>query len=182
MTRISNSLPITIGQEFLQSHIDTGLFASRNMLYISGSIDGKLSIVAIGSLDDTHSLDLFRREFRYSLFLIADEPKSANPTAISEGDVFPVRLNFPARLLILDRAVVMLKFGIALLAWFVCFAILIKARNGEPRPISRDLTGLRIETSGKGKLFGKSRTQGSIAGHSCGYPACPSTNVGTYSE
>ena len=49
----------------------------------------------------------------------------------------------------------MLEFGIALLAWFVRLAVVIEAGDREPSTVATCLTSLRIETSGKGILFGK---------------------------
>jgi hypothetical protein len=49
----------------------------------------------------------------------------------------------------------MLELGIALLAWLVRLAVVIEAVDREPSTVSTGLTSLRIETSGKGILFGK---------------------------
>ena len=59
--------------------------------------------------------------------------------AIREGDVLAVRFQLPARLLVLDGAVVMLETGIAFLAGFVVLAIVIEAFDGEPGARGRGL-------------------------------------------
>jgi hypothetical protein len=51
-----------------------------------------------------------------------------------------------------------LKTRIALLSGLVVFAVVIEAGDSQPRPISRGLTGLRVETSGKREVTGKYRT------------------------
>jgi hypothetical protein len=64
----------------------------------------------------------------------------------------------PPRGFVLDAPIVMLKTGIAFLAWFLCLAVLKETANSEPGTVSTGLTSLRVETSGKGILFGKDGT------------------------
>src|SRR5213080_2174131 len=52
----------------------------------------------------------------------------------------------------------MLKLGITLLAWLLHLAVLIEARDSEPRSISTGLTGLRVEASSKGVVAGQHST------------------------
>src|SRR5262249_41971794 len=52
-------------------------------------------------------------------------------------------------------SVVVLKPGIALLAWLVCLAVLIEPLDSEPGPIRRCLTGLRVEASSERIFFSK---------------------------
>src|SRR5437763_3407496 len=72
--------------------------------------------------------------------------------------MLPIRLQLPARLLVLHRAVIMLKTGIPLLAWLVLLAIVIEARDSQPRSISTGLTSLGIEASSKGLVTSKHST------------------------
>src|SRR5260370_21656574 len=96
------------------------------MFYLTFGLYPKLAIVAISTVDNTHSLNLFGGEGGNLLLLIAYQPQATNATTIREGDVFPIRLDFPASLLVLHAPIVMLKLGIALLARRVVLTILIE--------------------------------------------------------
>src|SRR5262249_22825114 len=85
----------------------------------------------------------------------ADQTKTPDATAIGEGDMFAIWLYPPSRLLVLHRAVIVLKLGIALLAGLLVFTVLIKARDRRPGPISACLTSLGVETCCKRILLGK---------------------------
>jgi hypothetical protein len=89
---------------------------------------------------------------------MANETQSPNPTAIGEPDMFPIVRELPPRGFVLDAPVVMLKSGIAFLAWFLRLAVLIEAVDRKPSTVCTRLTSLGIETSGKGVFFGKSGT------------------------
>ena len=52
----------------------------------------------------------------------------------------------------------MLKPGIPLLAWLVLLAIVIEARDSQPRSLSTGLTSLGIEASSKGIVTSKHST------------------------
>src|SRR5215467_7605435 len=118
-------------------------------------LDAELHIIPIGPAHNTKALDVFDGEGGDLVFLVANQAQSPNPTAISEGDVFAIGVKLPAGLFILDAAIIVLKFGIALLPRLVCFAIFIEARNGNPGTISTGLSPLGVEPSSKGIGFGK---------------------------
>ena len=107
------------------------------------------------------------------LLLIPDEPEGADGAAIREGDVPAVRFQLPARLLVLNGAIVMLETGIAFLAGFVVLAIVIEPFDGEPGARGRGLPGLGIEPAGKWKDLRKLGTQALqvvLARPACVYP------------
>ena len=118
-----------------ESNINPYLFIRRNMLDLTFSLNRELAVVAISTMHYPHSLDLFDGKGCNLLFGITHKPESSNATAIGEGDMLAIRLYLPARLFVLDRAVIMLKFGIAFLAWLVVLAVVIEAGNSEPRSI-----------------------------------------------
>ncbi len=149
MTRVGYGIAITISQELLQAHVDTCLLAGREVVTVPLGSNGKLAIVAIRPPHEPDPGDLLRGNLCNPLLLAAHEPKPADPTAISEGDVLAVRLHLPARLFVLDTAVIPLETRIALLARLVVFAVVIEAGDSGPRPLSSRLSGLRIEGGGK---------------------------------
>jgi len=151
-------IALGVSQEALETHINTNFSTGWNMLYFTLGLDSELARVAIGTTDDTNPFDVFDRKGPNLLFLVSDQPESAYATPISEGDMFAIGLEFPPGLLVLNTPVIMLKLGIAFLAWLVVFAILIEVVDSEPSTVSTRLTSLRIETSGKGILFGKDGT------------------------
>src|SRR5947209_16322233 len=128
------------------------------MFYLTFGLYRELAIVAISTVDNPDTFDLFGGEGSNLLLLIAYQPQATNATPIREGDVFPIRLDFPASLLVLHAPIVMLKLGIALLARLVVLAILIEAGDSAPGPIGRGLTSLGVERYGKGIFMGKPRT------------------------
>jgi hypothetical protein len=142
VARVGDRIPLTIGQKLLQTHIDTDLFESRNVLNFAFCLYSELTEIPISTFDEAHALDLPRGKFLNALVFVADEAQASNLTTISEGDMFAARFQLPARLFVLDRAVIPLEARITLLAWLVGFAVVIETSNGEPRPISRGLTGL----------------------------------------
>src|SRR5258708_29639979 len=107
-----------------------------------------------------HALDLFGGEGLNRLLGITDERKATNATAIREGDVPAIWFHLPARLLVLDTSVIVLKLGIALLAWLVLFTMLIEPLNSEPGTVRAGLTGLRVERVGKREFTSQDTTKG----------------------
>jgi len=126
------------------------------MLYLTLSLYRKLDIVAIGTMHNAYALDLLAGKGFNVLLWIAHQTQSTDATTISERDVFPLRLQLPAGLLVLNGAVIVLKEGIAFLTGLVLPTVLIEARDRQPGPVATCLPGLRIEPSRKGILFGKS--------------------------
>ena len=147
-----------VGVERFEPDINPHLFPSRNMFNVPVSLDTELDIIAIGPLDNSHPFDLLDGKGFNVLLGIANQTHAANATAIGEGDVLAIGRELPACLLVLDTSVIVLKRGKAFLAWFVVFAVVVEAGNREPRSVGTSLTGLRVETSRKGKITGKDRT------------------------
>ena len=79
----------------------------------------------------------------------------ANAGAIGERDPLAVRLQPPARSLILHAPGIMPELGIAFLPRLLLAAVLIEAGNGEPGSICTGLACLRVEASRKGIVFGQ---------------------------
>src|SRR3989442_11610669 len=128
------------------------------MLYCAFGLYPKLAIVAIGTMHNPDALDLLGGEGFNVLLLVAYQAQAANATPIGEGDVFAIRFNLPARMLVFHAPIVMLELRIALLAGLLVLAVLIEAFNGQPGSISRSLSRLRVEAGGKRILFGKGST------------------------
>ena len=85
---------------------------------------------------------------------IANQTKLPNSAAIGESEMPAIHFKLPSSGFVFHRPIIMLEFGIALLAWFVRLAVVIEAGDREPSTVATCLTSLRIETSGKGILFG----------------------------
>jgi len=115
------------------------------VLYLASGLYPELAIVAIGTLDNPHSLDLLGGERFHLLLLVAHQTQAPNPTAIRETNVLAVGFQLPARLFVLHGTVIMLELGIALLAGLVVLAVVIEAGNREPGTICRGLSGLGVE-------------------------------------
>src|SRR3989442_29193 len=109
------------------------------MLYCAFGLYPKLAIVAIGTMHNPDALDLLGGEGFNVLLLVAYQAQAANATPIGEGDVFAIRFNLPARMLVFHAPIVMLELRIALLAGLLVLAVLIEAFNGQPGSISRSL-------------------------------------------
>src|SRR2546421_6885311 len=129
------------------------------MIDLAGSHNPELAVVAIGAAHDAHPLDLFDGEGFDLLFVVPNEPEGADGASVREGDVLAVRFQFPARLLVLDGAVVMLEAGIALLAGLVVEARFVEALDGEPGARGGGLPCLRVELASEGELPGKKCAQ-----------------------
>jgi hypothetical protein len=158
MTWVRDKVPVGIGVEDLQTHVDAHHAARLDMFTLSFGLDAELSVVAISAAQEANSLDLLDWEGFDVLSAIADQAQSANAAAIGEGDVASIGVELPCRLFVLHTPIVMLKLGIALLAGLVVAAILIEAGDGSPGPIRTGLTSLGIEAVGKRVLFGEKGT------------------------
>ena len=84
IARVLYRVAIRVGIELLQPHIHANLFASRLVVYHPVCFDGKLHILAIGPLHQTHPLDLLEG-IGFTLPLLADHPKRPKP--VPEGVV-----------------------------------------------------------------------------------------------
>src|SRR5260370_41417624 len=145
-------LALGVGQETLETYIDADLLAGCNMVYIALNFDTELAIEAIGTTDDTNPFDILHRKGLDVLFLVSNQAESANSAAIGEGDIFAIIIQLPSSLLVLNRAVIVLKLRIAFLPWLVLSTIGIETINSEPSTISTGLTSLGLWSTGKGKL------------------------------
>ena len=74
-------------------------------------------------------------------------------------DLLAIWLQLPTRGFVFYRAVILLKAGIALLAWFLLTAVLVEARDRLPGPVSSGLPSHRVEPSSKWIVFGKLRAE-----------------------
>ena len=90
MMGICYRVPIAICQKILQTHINTGMFASRLMHDASFCLYSKLSIVTISTFDNANSFDLL--EGKRLNFTSADEPQPPDAAAIGEGDMLAICL------------------------------------------------------------------------------------------
>src|SRR5713101_7066666 len=90
-----------------------------DVFYLSFCLHRDLHIVAIGPMHDAYPLDLLERKGLYMLIGVVNQPQSPNATAIGEADMASTLVQLPTCLLVLNRAIVMLEPGIALLAWLV---------------------------------------------------------------
>ena len=90
MTLVLNGLPIGIGVEELQTHVDTNHAASVLMLDLTLCLKRELTIVAIGAAHDANALDLFDGKGFDVLPWIANQAKAPNAAAIDEGDVVSI--------------------------------------------------------------------------------------------
>ncbi len=153
-----DGVALGVGVEGFEPDINPHLFPSRNVFNMPVNLDAELDIIAIGPLDNSHPFDLLGGKGFNVLLGIANQTHAAYATAISEGDMPAIGRELPARLLVLDTSVIVLKRGVAFFAWFVVLAVVIEAGNREPRSVGTGLTGLGVETSRKGKITGKDRT------------------------
>src|SRR5438067_784766 len=115
------------------------------MLNQTLSFHSKLAGVAIRTTHETDSLESLDRELFNTLPFVANQAKTPNAAAISEGDVLAIQLDPPSGGFVLHRTVIMLKLRIAFLARLLVAAVLIEARNREPGPVRRCLTRLGVE-------------------------------------
>jgi hypothetical protein len=132
LMRVLDGVTFRVGIVGFESYVDADLLPSWDMRERPISLDTERHRVAIGSSEKANPLDLFEGKGFDVLFLVPDEPKSPDATAIGEGDVFARRRQFPAGLLVLHASVIMLELGIALLAWLVHLAVLVEPLNSKP--------------------------------------------------
>src|SRR5947209_15829192 len=100
MTGVLDGVPIAIGQECRESHIDPDMFASGNMLYASFSSNSKLAEIAVSPLDQANAFDLFCGKRCNLLLLVANQPQATDPAAIRESEMLAIGLHLPASLLV----------------------------------------------------------------------------------
>lgn len=96
---IGDGVAVGVRVELFQSNIDPYLRACGDVFHCALGLYRKLGVVAISPLDDAHPLDLFDWELRDLLFFVADEPNTPDATAIGEGEMLPVRIDFPSGVL-----------------------------------------------------------------------------------
>src|SRR5262249_43736635 len=85
----------------------------------------------------------------------ADEPHLPNAAAIGEGEALAVRVQLPSRLLVLDRATIMLEAGVSLLPWSLLTTGGVEALDGRPGAGGGGgLAGLRVEVGGERVVVG----------------------------
>lgn len=153
---VLHSVSFRVGREGLEANIKADSFLCCNMLNVPISLYAKLNEVAVGTADNANPFDLLEREGFNRL--VPDEAQASNATTISEGDVFAVGFQLPARLLVLHAAIIVLELGIAFLSRLVCLAVLREPSNSEPGTISRGLTSLGVQVGGFGVLFSENGT------------------------
>jgi hypothetical protein len=108
-------VPIGVGEEGLETHINSDLFPCRDMFYLAISFDSKLDVVTISTSHEAHPFDLCGGEGYNLLIRIANKTQTANPTAIGEGDVFSVSIQLPSSDFVFHASVIVLKLRIAFL-------------------------------------------------------------------
>src|SRR5215472_8404553 len=96
-------VPLRVGIERFESHVNPNLFASGSMDHVPRGLHAELHKVAVGSPHD-------------ALFRVSHQPQPADATAVGEGDVTTIAILVPARGSVLNAPVVVLKGRVALLA------------------------------------------------------------------
>jgi hypothetical protein len=147
-----------VGVEGLQSHINANLPISGLMIYLAVHFDGKLDVVPIRPFDQPDSFDLPNREGGKGACILplgirTNQAERANVHPIREGELGAIRFQLPARILVFDRAVIVLKLRIAFFARFLLAAVFVEAGNREPGAISTRLAGLLVEAGRKRGFF-----------------------------
>src|SRR5712692_4681544 len=99
MAGIVYRLALRVGVVGFESYINADLLSRRLMHNDPLSLDPKLHIVAISTVDNPDPLDLPARKCCNLLLRIAYQPQASNTTPIGEGDMLPIRRELPARLL-----------------------------------------------------------------------------------
>ena len=158
--RVVYGSALGVGQKALQTYINTELRVRRDVFNFALGHDTELTVVAIGTADNANTLDILDWKGFYLLFLVANQAKTANPTAIGEGDMRARGLELPSSSFVLDASVVMLELRIAFLSGLVLKTVGIEPINSEPCTISTGLTSLGVEARGKRVLFGKDSAGG----------------------
>ena len=85
-------VPIGIGVEDLQAHIDANHTARLDMFALAFGLDAELRIIAIGAAYNANPLNVLDWEGFNVLIGIAHQAKSPNATAIDEGDMASIGL------------------------------------------------------------------------------------------
>ena len=155
VVRVLDRMSIGVGVVGTQPYIYPGLLACGDMLNHPVGLNAKLDVVAVCPSEQAHPLDLLDREGLDLLPLVSNQPHPPDATAIREGQVPAVGVQFPARLLVLHRAVIVLEAGIALPARFLLLAFAVELLDGKPGTGGGGLSGLGVEPSGKGEVFGE---------------------------
>lgn len=116
VTLVLYRIPVGIGVEELQAHVDTDHAARLDMFTLALGLNTKLAIIAIGTAQDANPFDLLDWEGFDLLVRVPNQAEATNATAIGEDDMVPIGRELPACLFILDAPIVVLKLGIPLLA------------------------------------------------------------------
>ena len=85
-----------VGQEGFEPDINTQLFAGWNVFNFALSLDAELAVVSICPPDNANPLDDTPWKGLDLLFLVSNQTEAANPTAISEGDMFAIIIKLPS--------------------------------------------------------------------------------------
>ena len=85
-------VPIGIGVEDLQAHIDANHTARLDMFALAGGTDAELRIIAIGAAYNANSFNLLDWEGFDVLIRIAYQAEASDPRAIGEDDMASIGL------------------------------------------------------------------------------------------
>src|SRR2546425_1138446 len=88
---VRDRVALTIGIVGLEAYVDTNLFEAWDMLYLTCGLYPKLAIVAISTMNNPNTFDLFGGEGFNVLFLVAYQSQATNATAITEADMLAIR-------------------------------------------------------------------------------------------
>ena len=149
VTWVRNCVPIAVGVEDLQPHIDTDHAASLDMLTLLLGLHTELEIIAICAAQDANSFDLLHWEGFDVLRRVSNQAQASDPAQVCEDDVASIRVYLPSGGFVLHTSVIMLKCRVPLLSRFLVPAILIEAGDGSPGTVGTGLTGLGIEACSK---------------------------------
>ncbi|HEY1354361.1 MAG TPA: hypothetical protein VGF67_32530 [Ktedonobacteraceae bacterium] len=119
--KMGNRVPVGVHVAFPQADIDAHRGACDNVSRFAFRRDCQRGIVAIGSLD------LVEREGSNLLFPVAYQTKPTNATAISEREVFAIRITFPSGMVLLIAAVVVGNLGRAFLPRLLLSTVVMEA-------------------------------------------------------
>ena len=92
VTLVLYRIPVGIGVEELQAHVDTDHAARLDMFTLALRLHAKLAIIPIGAAHDTNSFDLLHREGFDMLTRVTNETETPDATAIDEGDMASIGL------------------------------------------------------------------------------------------
>ncbi len=141
---IFNRLPVRIGVEVSQPHIQSDCFACWFSFLNSLNIKAKLNVVPIGTTHNPNSLNLLQ----LIEMQITGSPhlKTSDFETIGESDSSSIFRQLPATGFVFYRTVCLMFFK----AWETflrCFllAVIVESSDGTPSPFSRSLTSHRVE-------------------------------------